>query len=160
MAKVLDQEQILSNFQASNWSKRPVENIIWKSFRRSKIKRWNSRFYTFLMGNSDLVALISIPPDPPGLSHGKDGHQGHQDGRHHLDHLRLRSLRQERSSATAFFLLAGRRTCSTTVQDWPRSGSLSNYILGDVNSSSKWGGEPDWADPSQALSNEILGDVT
>merc|ERR1719430_1737557 len=45
------------------------------------------RFYTFLMGNSDLVALISVPPDPPGLSHGRDGHQGHQDGLNHLDRL-------------------------------------------------------------------------
>merc|ERR1719430_2420488 len=63
------------------------------------------RFYTFLMGNSDLITLISVPPDPPGLSNGEDGHQGHQDGLHHLDHLQSRSLRQERSSATPLLIL-------------------------------------------------------
>merc|ERR1719320_533020 len=52
-------------------------------------------FHTFLMSNIDLLALISLPRDPPSLSQGRDGHQGHQEDLQHLDHLRSRSLRQD-----------------------------------------------------------------
>ena len=48
---------------------------LWKFLRGAY-----SRFQTF--SKIDLLALISIPPDPPGLSHGRDGHQSHQENFH------------------------------------------------------------------------------